>query len=356
MSDKNPTFTTTFNYSYSTGGSTRPAPQAKPRLPRILVIASVPDDNKVLLDYTTGNDSRLSFNGNFAFGPKSNQFYEIVLGGKKPVEPEFPRPDFALVRTCDPDKNLNGLLKAQEILEKHNIPSLNRPEKIIQTRRDEMYRKYADFDGIVMPKTLRIRPRYCRDVRDFIQREQLRLPCIFRPAGGHNSRGMFLIEKIEDTDELERFAFDDNDFYISEFHDCRDEDGLYRKFRLVCVDGKLYPRHLFIADNWQVDAVSKFNDEKHHAEEQEFLATFEQRLGVENIERLERLAAEIGLDIFGMDLNLRPDGTLVLFEANACMTYFRKSGREYMTPYIDAVKAALHNMIMKTYESVSASS
>lgn len=351
MAENTPS-TTNFSYSYGTGGNTRPRPAPKQRPPRVLVIASVPDDNKVSFDYTSDNDSRLSYTGNFAFYPKGAQFYEIVLGGNKPVEPKFPTPDFALVRTCDPDKNVNGLVKAQEILAKHKFPALNRPERVLQTKRDEMYNRFADFEGVVVPKTLRITPRYCRDVRALIEAGQVKLPCIFRPAGGHNSRGMWLLEKIEDTDELERFAFDGSDFYISELHDCRDADGLYRKFRVVCVAGKLYPRHLFVADSWQVDAGSKFSEDKFHAEEEDFLANFEQRLGAENIARLERLAAEIDLDIFGMDLNLRPDGTLVLFEANACMTYFRRSGRAYLDPYIDAVKKALNDMLLSTYKSV----
>lgn len=332
---------------------TRPAP----RKPRILVIASIPNDHKVVIGNMTQSDNVFYRTGNFKYTPpKEFDRFDLLLGGKIPVEPEFPEPDFAVLRTCDPDANSNGLKLAQKIIDEHNLACVNAPMKVLDTKRDLIYRKFKDFDGIIVPKTLRVSPRYCREVRTLIERGEIGLPCIFRPAGGHNSRGVCLIEQPDDTDELERFPFDGSDYYLSELHDCRDPDGLYRKYRVVYVGGRLIPRHLFVADKWLVDGKSKLDEEKYHQEEEDFLNNFEARLGPGNLARLQRFCEEIGLDIFGLDINIRPDGTLVLFEANACMTYFRKSHRKYIDPYVDAIHREMADMLMRFYATVRPSS
>lgn len=351
MADKTP-LPNLFNYSikYQIGGNV--VQQVQPK-PKVLSIASVPDDHTVKMDYIDQRGIMFNKTGNFelpGFGEVERE--EIVLGGVKAGVPQFAKPDFAFVRICDPDANSLGLQIAQQIIDENEIPTLNLPEKILATRRDILSQRFANFDGIVVPKTVRITPKYCRDVRAFLERGEVKLPCIFRPAGGHNSSGVNLIRKLDDTDELECFAFDGRDYYISELYDCRDSDGFYRKFRVVYIDGKIYPRHFFVSDNWCVDGKSKFTEEKYLNEEKYFVENFQAYLGEEAVSKLNRFCAEMGLDYFGLDLNLRPDGTLVVFEANACMAAFRRSGRDYLEPYIDAIHTAAKEMMLRFYKTV----
>lgn len=321
--------------------------------PRMLSIAAVPDGNTVVVHHVDKGGVKFDSTGNFELPPYEEiEREELVLGGKKPKAPHFSRPDFAVNRICDPDANKNGLELAQQIVEEYGIPVINHPARILATRRDILYQRFANREGIVVPKTIRITPRYCRDVEAILEQGEISLPCIFRPAGGHNSRGVTLIKEPGDASELECFAFDGRDYYISELYDCRDSDGLYRKFRVIYVDGKLYPRHLFVSDAWCVDGKTKFTEEKYLNEEKHFLENFQSCLGNEVIAKLTRFCSEIGLDFFGLDLNLRPDGTVVVFEANACMAVFLSPKREYLEPFVNNIQTATKEMLLRFHQSI----
>lgn len=341
-----------FNYSvkYQVGGYTN---RSAPVKPKVLSIASIPDDFTVTMDYVDHRGIMFRKTGNFEM-PAYNEIEreDIVLGGADAGVPDFSKPALAFVRICDADANAIGLKLAQQLIDENHIPTLNSPDKILATKRDVFYQCFSGLDGVVIPKTVRIAPRYCKDVRTFLEKGEIRLPCIFRPAGGHNSRGVQLIEKLDDTRELECFAFDGRDYYVSELIDCRDGDGLYRKFRAVWIDGRLYPRHFFVSDKWCVDGKSKFTEEKYLSEEKYFMENFQSYMGACGMSRLERFCASVGLDYFGLDLNLRPDGTLVVFEANACMAAFRRTGRDYLDPHVEIIRVALKDMMLRFYKKI----
>jgi len=351
MANKATPYSVDYSVKYNIGNSNAQPAQAKPRM---LSISSVPDDHLVIMDYVDERGLMFDKTGNFLL-PEFDEIERenLVLGGRKAGAPQFSMPDFAFNRICEPDSNQKGLELAQQLIAKNKIPVLNPPEKILATKRDVIYQRFAHSDGIVVPKTLRVAPRYCRDVRALLEQGEINLPCIFRPVGGHNSEGIFLIKESGDTNELERFAFDGRDYYISEFYDCRDSDGLYRKFRVVYVDGKLYPRHLFISNDWCVDAKTKFVEEKYFSEERHFLENFQSCLGDEIHARLSGFCARFGLDFFGLDLNLRPDGTLVLFEANASMSVFHAPSREYLAPYIGNIRGAIVEMMLRFHQTIT---
>lgn len=350
MSNNVPSYSFKYSVKYQTGNSQM---QAQSR-PRVLVIVSVPDDNVVEMEYFDHRGILFHIPGTCnlpLFGDIDRE--EIVLGGLRSEMPEFSIPDFAFNRICDPDTNKKGLELAQRIIVDNKIPVLNHPEKVLATRRDAIYQRFANYPGIVVPKTIRITPKYSRDVRELFERGEISLPCIFRPAGGHKSRGVFLIKDPSDVNELECYAFDGRDYYISEFYDCRDSDGLYRKFRAIYVDGKIYPRHLFVSDDWCVDGKTKYTEEKYFNEERYFMDNFQTYLGEEVMSRLNGFCATIGLDLFGLDLNLRPDGTLVLFEANSCMSVFHKPKRDYLEPYVENIRMATREMLLRFYQTLS---
>lgn len=353
MSDKVDPYSLKYSINYRIGAG---KPIQAARKPKMLAIGCVPDDNTVLVDRLDQRGAFFNKTGNFelpAFDEVERE--DLILGGLAPGEPKFSPPDFAFNRICDPDSNSRGLELAQRIVEENRIPTLNIPERVMGTRRDKLHQRFANFEGVVVPKTVRLAPRYCREVRAFLQRGEVTLPCVFRPAGGHNSKGVFLIRVPDDTDELERFAFDGRHYYVSELQDCQDEDGLYRKFRMVYVDGRLYPRHLFVSDDWCVGVASKLQEQKYFDEEEGFLREPVSYLGEAALARLTRFCAELGLDFFGFDANLRPDGTLVVFEANACMNMFSFMHRDYMEPSVENIRKATKNMMMRFYQAAKAS-
>ena len=315
----------------------------------MLHITAIPDDNRIGVDYMDRRGTKFQYPGNFNL-PETGDFdvERLVLGGTEGGMASFDRPDFAVNLICDPDENRKGLEAARKIVEEQNIPVLNRPERVLGTSRDRLYERFAQFEGLHVPKSLRVRPRRCREIRELIDQQRMGLPCIFRPAGGHNSRGVFLIERLDDVDQLEKYAFDGREYYLIEFVDYRDPDGRYRKFRVVFIDGELYPRHLFVADDWQVSMETNLSGEEFIEQEARFLGDFRRRLGERGIARLKAFCGEIGLEFFGLDMSIRPDGRLLLFEANPCMGIFLDSGRRpHVKPYKERIRRAATEMLRR---------
>jgi thioesterase domain-containing protein/glutathione synthase/RimK-type ligase-like ATP-grasp enzyme len=98
-------------------------------------------------------------------------------------------------------------------------------------------------------------------------------------------------------------------------------DSKRRKFRVMFVDGKLYPVHLAVSRHWKVHYFSSdmVNSHEHRAEEAEFLSDMKWYLGPRTIAALERVAGALGLDYGGIDFALHTSGDTVIFEANAMM-------------------------------------
>ena len=60
--------------------------------------------------------------------------------------------------------------------------------------------------------------------------------------------------RIADAAELQSYLAGrpENTFFISRFVDYASRDGMFRKYRIVFVDGKAYGCHMAIADEWKV--------------------------------------------------------------------------------------------------------
>jgi hypothetical protein len=106
-----------------------------------------------------------------------------------------------------------------------------------------------------------------------------------------------------------------------EYLDARGPDGAVRKYRVVCVDGVLYPVHVAIAAQWKAHYFSADMADRpdYRAEEARFLANMNGVLGEPGIRALQTICATLNLDYCGVDFGRVADGTLLVFEANATM-------------------------------------
>jgi hypothetical protein len=134
------------------------------------------------------------------------------------------------------------------------------------------------------------------------------------------------------------------------FIDTRGTDGLFRKYRVLFVDGALYPVHLAIASRWKVHYYSSEMAEYagHRAEERRFLDDVRGALGAPAVAALERAARALGLDYGGIDFGLDAAGNVVIFEANATMAVYAPPAEErwaYRQPAFDAIVAAVRALI-----------
>ena len=83
----------------------------------------------------------------------------------------------------------------------------------------------------------------------------------------------------------------------------------------------MFPLHLAISHSWKVHYFTSAMAENaaHREEERRFLENMPAVLGERAMAALDRIRSEVGLDYFGVDFALAPDGSVLLFEANAAM-------------------------------------
>lgn len=218
---------------------------------------------------------------------------------------------------ADPDTCAEGLRRCETIRQQSGLPCFNLPERVARTSRDGVAGALQNIDGVHMPRTLRLRPRRPSDVTDTIAAEGLRYPVILRIAGDHGGRSMVKMDGPDDLDPLFSIPWGGNTLYVTEFVDYRDDDGLYRKTRLVVVGDEYFVRHRVRGDRWMIHVADR--DRRSLEEESAFLAGFDREWRPRLDGIIAAIRERIGLDYFGIDCSLRPDGRVLVFEANVGM-------------------------------------
>jgi glutathione synthase/RimK-type ligase-like ATP-grasp enzyme len=186
--------------------------------------------------------------------------------------------------------------------------------------------------GIEIPRIIRFQPKIRDDVLATAAKEGFSYPFIVRSCGAHNGRDMVLLESPGQANALDCLAFDGSCFYLTQFRDYRDADGLYGKARFIVMDGKIYPRHFITARHWKISGGSRKDLMQDSAAlrelERQMLSALERKIAPETLRSVQKIYQEVGLDYLGFDCHLLPNGNLLFFEVNAAMNAMAKSDYE----------------------------
>jgi hypothetical protein len=138
-----------------------------------------------------------------------------------------------------------------------------------------------------------------------------------RPRGSHAGLGL---AKIDDQAAMARYlgAREEQEFFISRFVDYSGADGLFRKCRIVFIDGRPYACHMAIADRWDLWYLNAgmSADAAKRREEETFMRSFDTGFARRHQAALTELAQRIGLDYFTVDCAEAKSGSLLIFEAD----------------------------------------
>ncbi|MBV9776733.1 MAG: hypothetical protein JO143_06760, partial [Acetobacteraceae bacterium] len=95
-------------------------------------------------------------------------------------------------------------------------------------------------------------------------------------------------------------------------------DGLFRKYRLICIDRAPFLCHMAVSEHWMVHYLNAGMETSadRRAEEARAMAEFDTGFAVRHAAALEALNDWIGLDYFQLDCAETPDGRLLVFEAD----------------------------------------
>jgi len=233
------------------------------------------------------------------------------------------------------------------LAEKLGKPVLNDPGKIQRTTRDAMAELLADIAGCRMPRILRLDAGTDVSAAALAELLPFAFPVLARPAGTHGG-GDF--EKLESFEDLAGFLAQrpGADHYVTEYVDYASGDGHFRKYRFIFVGEQILPYHLAIGNGWKVHHLS--TDMAHQPwmqqEEAAFLADPAAVFNAAHFQALRAIRERIGLDYFGIDCGLDPDGHLLVFEVNASMLVHDDiTDFPYKDPFVRAIKAAFGAML-----------
>jgi Tetratricopeptide repeat len=222
----------------------------------------------------------------------------------------------------DADLCESALEAATRVIAQSSAPVINDPRAVMKTGRISNAARLAALPGVVTAKTLAV----ARDIlagaggAASIADLGFTFPLLLRSPGYHTGRNFILVETEADL-ATAAAGLPGSELLVIEYLDARGSDGSARKYRVMMIDGQIYPLHLAISRNWKVHYfTSDMADQPdHRVEESAFLSDMPAVLGGKAMAALTQIRDALGLDYAGIDFGLSPDGNLLLFEANATM-------------------------------------
>jgi Tetratricopeptide repeat len=264
----------------------------------------------------------------------------------------LPQHDLVFNSIGDADLCRVGLEAACSVLARTSRPVVNHPLAVLQTGRASNAERLHGLPHITTPRMVRLPRRLLAGPGgiDAVAGNGFVFPLLVRAPGFHTG---YHFARVETPHALARAVadFPGDDVWLIEQLDARDGEGMFRKFRVMIVDRKLYPLHLAISQNWKVHyfradmALSAANRQK----DAEFLDDMASVIGRHGVAALERISAVLDLDHGGIDFAVNAQGDVLLFEANATMVMIPLAPDEkwaYRRPAFAAVFSAVRTMLM----------
>ncbi len=236
-------------------------------------------------------------------------------------DPDGPLPDHDLIVNAIGDADLLGptpehtaLLNAQRIAARSRRPVVNAPERVRLTTRTGNAHRLAAIPNVVTPRT-QVIPR-----SDIACLSDWQFPLLLRSPGFHTGQHFVRVDTPGALSDGIA-ALPGNRLLAIQYHDCRGLDGLSRKYRVMFIDGRIWPLHMAASGDWKVHyfTAAMAGRADLRAEEARFLNNMADVLGTPAMDALAAIARTLDLDYAGIDFALRPDGSILVFEANAAM-------------------------------------
>ena len=240
------------------------------------------------------------------------------------VELPVPLPDhdIAIVIASDSEDCREALRKIDRVASRWPRPLLNPPHLVCNLDRDKLHRLLDGIEGLEIPETAAITreqltslSRSAGTVGDNAAGPAF--PIIVRPRGSHAGVGL---ARVDDSVELQRYLDQQPqlEFFVSRFVDYSGDDRLFRKYRIVFIEGRPFACHMAIADRWDIwylNAGMSMSAAK-RLEEETFMRTFDIGFARRHQTALAGMADRIALDYFTVDCAETRSGSLLIFEAD----------------------------------------
>src|SRR5713226_8521874 len=272
----------------------------------------------------------------------------IDMGGNTPIE--------LLLEDSGIEECSEALRIIDRVAARWPRPVLNLPRLVSNLDRDKLHGLLDGIEGLDIPATASVSKAQLSDVAQsnllFADiAAELRFPIIVRPRGSHAGVGL---AKLDDRAAIVRYLAErpELEFFVSRFVDYANDDGLFRKYRIVFVDGRPYACHMAIADRWDIwylNAGMAFSESK-RLEEEDFMRNFDSGFAVRHRAALAAMADRVGLDYFTVDCAENKHSELLIFEADNTAVVHNMDSPElfpYKPPQMRAIFEAFEAMLYR---------
>ena len=264
---------------------------------------------------------------------------------------KLPAHDLVLNGIGDADRCRLALAAAARIARASAAPVINPPARVGVTGRLKTAASLGTIAGLCVPSTARIRRAELAgpNIEGWLAARGFAFPMLLRAPGFHTGRHFMRIEALDEL-AVALAALPGETLLAIRLLDARDGAGLYRKYRVMLIDGKFYPLHLAISRCWKVHyfTAEMAENASFRAEEARFLSDMAAVLGPRAMAALAAIRDRLGLDYAGVDFALGPAGEMLLFEANAAMAIVPPDADprwDYRRPAIERALAAVRRML-----------
>jgi glutathione synthase/RimK-type ligase-like ATP-grasp enzyme len=307
-------------------------------------------DNPVLnAKYPTKNDAisvlrLISGEGATVHTPHDNGSFVVTVQGHWEADhilfcDEFRTTTFSVLNDTDPEALIEQARHAQIVVnaiadpDLHNAtlqiveqarssiraPMINPSDRILRHTRDQVSKALGGVNNLVIPKTVRLSSSLGID----INAHGMRYPVIVRKCGTQTGKTMELVRTSVQLNNYCTILGSTPDIYLSEFIDFCSSDGLYRKYRVRIAGNKLCHNHMFFGNSWKVHGHAArelmLRNQWMINEENAFLNDNSSVISKSVHNALIDINSRVGVDFYGIDFAILPNGDVLLFEANASM-------------------------------------
>lgn len=235
----------------------------------------------------------------------------------------LPEHDVLFVAIAESGANRPLLSKVQAAVASWPEPVLNLPDRIATLSRDQNCARLKSVPGLSMPNTLRVSRQALMQLGSgelSLVADGVAFPIIVRPVDSHAGQDL---QRLDAAGEIEGYLSGTQscEFYVSRFVDYRGKDGMFRKYRIVLIEGRPFACHMGISEQWMIHYMNAGMDKDAGKREEEagFMSRFDTDFALRHADALRAINDVIGLDYLGIDCAETADGKLLVFEVDSCM-------------------------------------
>ena len=289
----------------------------------------------------------------------NDRVFQIFLVVTEFYDSRTPLPPHQLVVNAigDADVAAGALAGAQSLLAHSTAPVINPPAAVLATGRSEIARRLAGVPGGITPKTITLSRELLAapDAQSTLSCHGFEFPLLLRTPGFHGGKHFLRVETFAGLPAALGELPGPN-LTVIQYLDAGARDGKTRKYRVMMIDGKLYPLHAAISSHWKIHYFSAemADHAEHRAEDARFLENMSGVLGPRAMAALDAIQKTLGLDYGGIDFGLNAQGDVLLFEANATMVIPPPDADQrwdYRRAAVERISKAVEKMLMDRAEA-----